>query len=359
MKRTDFVQKSSILLIIILFFISISPAYAEWTIATFPNPDFRKIDFIDSNEGWALSVGSTLLHFSNGEWTTSELPDVDHGMRGLLDIQFISRDEGWAAGSIMEWSPEGNQSDQGALYHYVNGEWASVNLPNISTNWRLSSIQFFSPNEGWAAGSDFVNEVALLLQYTNGEWKKITVPVRDLWRTNFFFTSPDEGWVFSKGSILHYSNGEWKKSKIPLNWQISSVDFVSPDEAWAVGYRGSGSHHKGILLHYVNGRWRSVRTPKVSSAWDLMAVDFISPNEGWAVGSVTNSGISNGLLLHYLNGSWTSVDIPNLESFLLGAYFLDVQFLSNNEGWIAGYVIAERLVIGNRLNALLLKYSSP
>ena len=149
MKRTDLGQKSSIYLIIVLFLISASSAYAKWTIATFPNPDFRKIDFIDSNEGWALGVGSTLLHFSNGEWTVSQLPDVGHVNRQLTDIQFISRDEGWAAGYIEEYF-EGSPS-RGVLYHYVNGDWTTVGLPDVSSDWYLSSVQFFSANEGWVA----------------------------------------------------------------------------------------------------------------------------------------------------------------------------------------------------------------
>jgi len=368
-------MKRGILTVPILFTILLLPVqwvHAEWTITTVPSPNPQqsttlcKIDFIDPTEGWALDCyGPALFHYSNGTWMSSQLPDVNPGYyRQLSDIQFISRDEGWTLGTLHKYGAPDSQ--QGVLLHYSNGGWAGVTLPDISPNWSLSSIHFFSSNEGLAVGMDLLNQEIILLRYTNGEWKSdAAIAVQPISTTigSVFFTSSNEGWVAGihyqrpgkQGFILHYLNGELKTSKLPpiLNWDLRDIRFVSPDEGWAVGLRYAGYRHsKGVLLHYLNGRWKSVTPPEVGSDWYLNGVDFISPDEGWAVGGST--------VLHYVNGSWTTVSIPGLDNFL-GSIFTDVQFTSPNQGWISGYVITARSHVDSidLTEGLLIKYSSP
>ena len=173
-------MKKDILTIPILFTILLLPVqwvHAEWTITTVPSPNPQqsttlcKIDFMDPTEGWALDCsGNVLLHYLDGTWTIDQLPDVNlnpsHYYRQLSDIQFISRDEGWAVGTANEYyGPENIK--RGVLFHYINGDWANVTLPDISPNWSLSSIHFFSSNEGLAIGMDLLSHEIILLRYTN------------------------------------------------------------------------------------------------------------------------------------------------------------------------------------------------
>ncbi len=374
MKRAHSNPQSLIVLILILLLFSVSTAYAEWTVTTFPNPNpnlsswLSQIDFIDSPEGWALQAPRRLYHYSNGTWTTSGPPELSSPLtRQLCNIQFISRDEGWAAGYIEEQVEGGPNHQRGVLYHYVNGDWTTVSLPDISSEqWRLFGIQFFSSNEGWVLGMDDFNRRIIVLQYTDGEWKTYTFTKKTFKKRlslldpfKIAFTSPNEGWVIcASGLILHYLNGEWKETRLPLNryQHLSDAYFVSPDEGWAVAnlFFNEGFNSTGFLLHYLNGKWRFITPPDLEGNWTLAGVSFISPNEGWAVGYAGG----DGLLLHYLNGSWTRVDIPILES-LLGSSFSDVELLSSGEGWIAGHVDVEWHIMGWQTSGLLLKYSFP
>jgi len=110
----------------------------------------------------------------------------------------------------------------------VYAEWTVVNPPLVSSEWDLSGVYFTSPNEGWAVGADYFNNMVILLHYLNGSWSSVNPPII--------------GYVFAP--------------------ELSGVHFTSPDEGWAVGtiYTSSFNCH-GVLLHYHDGSWTSVTPP--------------------------------------------------------------------------------------------------
>jgi hypothetical protein len=84
---------------------------------------------------------------------------------------------------------------------------------------------------------------------------------------------------------------------VSSNWGLSSVDFISPDEGWAVGE--DLENKRGVLLHFSGGSWTSVSPPDVSSDWGLSGIHLISPTGGWAVGQTSDGSNLQGVLLRY------------------------------------------------------------
>ncbi len=340
-------RKRIVLPVTVILLISLnSLAYGGWDPVPLPSVSadwwLYGVRFTSSTEGWAvgrnfvdLDRQGVLLHCSGGAWTNVAPPPVslDWGLNG--DVNFISPDEGWAVGSD-------NTNRKGVLLHYSGGTWVSETLPAVSSNWRLYGVHFSSSGEGWAVGSDNANRVGVLLHYSGGAWTSATPPAvsPDWLLSKVHFTSADEGWAVGSdntnqmGVLLHYSGGAWTNVAPPSmssNWYLAWIHFTSSSEGWAVG--GDETNHRGVLLHYSGGTWTSVPPPSVSSDWALNGeVYFLTPDEGWAVGE-SYADPQHGITLHYSKGTWTSVSVPSLDVLW---WLNGVHFVSPDEGWAVG-----------------------
>lgn len=139
--------------------------------------------------------------------------------------------------------------------------------------------------------------------------------------------------------LSSWAYAEWSDvtpPKVSADWELFDVEFVSPNEGWAVGQ--DSIIGTGVLLHFVNGTWTTVTPPGVSLGWGLSAVHFISSSEGWAVGQDTVN--RTGVLLHFLNGTWTAVAPPQVSvppsQVSLDWQLEGVQFISPTQGWAVG-----------------------
>ena len=115
---------------------------------------------------------------------------------------------------------------EGTLLHHSNGIWTSVDLPDVSSKWTLYGIHFTSPNEGWAAGTDFAKGRGGLLKYSSnpvpdltGQWGSLNQTCKTTKTTKCKIT----------GSLNIQNTGT-------LNAPSSRVNFyLSDDEAYDAG----------------------------------------------------------------------------------------------------------------------------
>jgi len=242
-----------------------------------------------------------------------------------------------------------------------------VTPPNVSSDWGLSAVHFVSSDLGWAVGQDFENGRGVLLRYLKGGWTSVRPPnvnESSYWGLSavHFRWAVGQDWDYGIGVILDASSGSWTSITPPYvssYWGLSGVRFISSDEAWAVGE--DFENGRGVILHYVrdengNVSWKSVPPPDVSSNWGLSSVDFTSPDEGWAVGEDFEN--KRGVLLHFLktvgqkDGSWTSVIPPDVSSDwgLSG-----IHLISPNTGWAVGRTPSD----GPNATGVLLRYTVP
>ena len=247
----------------------------------------------------------------------------------------------------------------------------SVTPPNVSSDWGLSAVHFSSPDQGWAVGEDFENGRGVLLHFLYGLWTSVVPPnVNESlnWGLSsvHFRWAVGQDWEYGRGVILYFSGGSWTSVNPPdvsSNWGLSAVHFLSSDEAWAVGE--DFENGRGVLLHYVrdengNVKWTSVIPPDVSSNWGLSSVDFTSPDEGWAVGEDFEN--KRGVLLHFLktvgqkDGSWTSVSPPDVSEDWGDWGLSGIHLISPTGGWAVGVGQASD---GSNLTGFLLRYTVP
>ena len=117
------------------------------------------IDWGDgTNSGW-LSVGTTS---ANKSWNSPNTYPVKAQARCSTDTSVVSTWSGTLSVSIGVPPPQ--------------TPWASVTPPSVAmaTNWRLESLYFTAPSEGWAVGrGDLSSRGDILLHDSGGAWTDV------------------------------------------------------------------------------------------------------------------------------------------------------------------------------------------
>jgi hypothetical protein len=118
--------------------------------------------------------------------------------------------------------------------------------------------------------------------------------------------------------------------------QLHSVAAASANNAWAVGYAGTGSSTAVLMLHWNGRSWSRVTSPGVlKGAGQLSAITVVSAKDAWAVGSTGNSasGATRSLLLHWNGKAWSQVTSP----VPVGHAALSAVTATAKGGWAVGY----------------------
>lgn len=146
--------------------------------------------------------------------------------------------------------------------------------------------------------------------------------------------------------------GSWTILPSPNGGEINvlqSVDALSPDSAWAVGYYSNetivdtnSSEHEGqgtrtLIQRWDGSRWTTVPSPNVGSGSNyLRSIAAISENDVWAVGfySTTNN-LERTLIQHWDGTEWRVIPSPNagdnVDNRLAG-----VSAVSSDDVWVVG-----------------------
>ena len=96
---------------------------------------------------------------------------------------------------------------------------------------------------------------------------------------------------------------------------LLATSSSGPDDAWAVGFLGSGGGGfiGTLTLHWDGVSWSVVPSPSPASFFNaLFGVVAISPDDAWAVGSTSNSASfrNRPLSMHWDGTRWTVVPTP-------------------------------------------------
>jgi hypothetical protein len=127
-------------------------------------------------------------------------------------------------------------------------------------------------------------------------------------------------------AATHYSAGG----------QLQGVATASANNAWAVGYAGTGSSPAVLMLHWNGKSWTRVTSPGVlKGAGQLSAITVVSAKDAWALGSTGNSasGTTHSLLLHWNGTAWSQVTSPGP----VGHAALSAVTATAKGGWAVGY----------------------
>jgi hypothetical protein len=166
----------------------------------------------------------------------------------------------------------------------IVGRWDGQNLEMTTpaTDQRersnLGEIRCLPDGTAWAMGQmrprlDTPRDI-LLLRYTK-TWERVPVPSLlpgEPEATAFGVAAADDVWISANCGpldraccerFLRYRGGSWETVSLPLmpggrctGVRVDDMQFVSPDEAWAVGTDTEPYLGAGRIFHYKNGAWR-------------------------------------------------------------------------------------------------------
>ncbi len=114
----------------------------SFTILYMPNSGFNSISAVTSNDVWAVSDWTTMMHWDGNQWNTVNIPAPN-----LKSVAMTSSTDGWAVGA----GP--------TVLHWDGNTWEIAATP--ATN-GLLNVNMLSSNEGWAVGVQ-----GEILHYTN------------------------------------------------------------------------------------------------------------------------------------------------------------------------------------------------
>jgi photosystem II stability/assembly factor-like uncharacterized protein len=205
------------------------------------HPEFFGIQFLDSQNGWALDKGHYdddieehslfLAHTTDAGATWNW---VSTGITGSLsvgfalvqgDLVFTDEQHGWAVGGL------------GKIIHTDDGgvSWSrqELNCGSPSCPWRLFAIEMLDNQEGWIAG---------------------------------------EG-------LYHTSDGgvNWNEKDVGFGYDFQDIQFADSLNGWLASERGAimATRNGGQTWHFVDNE---------VSSYDLRGLSFVNAHKGWLVG---------------------------------------------------------------------------
>lgn len=319
--------------IAIIFFASIGiaqiPEPDGWTILKSPtNETLRKLFFIDTNNGWAVSLNGTIINTTNsGETWEIQNSTV---ISPIVDIFFINPNHGWALTYPSE-PPFGT-----SILKTTNGgrEWIKDSV--FFVNQIFSAILFIDDNTGFIGGNGIKKTTDGGLTWINSFIEPggvSTLPIN-----SFSFYSKTFG--YASGGRVDIAGVIWRTTNCGDSW--SSIG-LSPDQIYDIHIIDSLNaitlSGDPELLYPI----AIIKTTDAGLTWDYtelpffgiaFAVDFLDDKEGWSAAGYkflsTNDGGQN----------W-------IEEFIFDSTTVyDLQFVDKYTGFACGQ------------DGVLLKYNS-
>jgi hypothetical protein len=314
-----------------------SAAAAAWTVVPAPPTGqggvVNSISAPTDTDAWAVGDdGSAAFidHWNGTAWSQVAVPTFPcTGVRCYVHLTDVSATAtiAWALGS---YSPKpGYQS----LFTLTwNGSTWTSNGGSLG-----AMVDAVSSTAAYAPAGPYVG------QWNGTGWADLTTPPDppgpdegDL--TAVSATSASDVWVvgtydpaFSSESYdnysVHWNGSAWTEVAMPLpsssdplfDYQINSIDAISPTNVWAVGDSGDnvadfyssgggGTPQATLIEHYNGTSWSIVSSPATGSTPALTGVTSSSASNVWAVG---HSG-SQSLIESWNGSAWTTVSSPQV-----------------------------------------------
>ncbi len=322
------------LILILIVFLTIGSANAQWNTIYSDTNSYYSIYFPSKNIGYAvgerLYSGGIIIKTNDAGLTWSNPSDVS--FRTLESVYFLDSINGFAVDLL------------GAIYKTTDGAltWTQIYTVDISLEFNFYSIYFINANKGFAVGIDespfyFYDWKALILSTNDGgsTWTKEEFPSGGIF-TSVFFPDTNTGYIVGTGGVI------LKSIDCGTNWTIlntslpplNSAYFINDNLGYVVG-------NYGKIYKTIDGgsNWISQNTDSMYfdtlynlEPINLQSVYFTDATHGFIVGYV-DYPYCYGVILRTNDGgtTWVSQTLTNEN------YFSSVYFTSQDTGYITSY----------------------
>lgn len=283
--------------------------WQSWDDQSIPfNNTFYSIDNIGCTEAWVSGSDGMIVYTGNGgdSWSYRSVPTS----WDLLSVHVGSFDNIRVVG---QQSTIWQSANKGVTWEQEHEE----------PGYNLNDVINIDENVAYAAGDQGkifeTTNNGDLWQLRNTGTTATLYDVEDQW-------AHDQVWVSGHYGVILKNSGAGTDFELMTEGYLDflhDVEFVNDSIGWAVG--GSsvdlGGNSTGIILHTTNSGESWEEQLNLSS--QLSSVDFISATEGWAVGR-------DGTIRHTANGgnSWSTQPSP------ISGYLTGVCFVDKNNGWV-------------------------
>jgi hypothetical protein len=223
--------------------------------------------------------------------------------------------------------------------------WYNVSIPSPGTLYNeLDAVTAIAPNDVWAVGYQTSSPgvpASLTMHWDGSAWSVVPSPSpsnfvvlqgvagvasNDVWA---------DGYSGSQSIAMHWDGSQWTVATTPSPANPTTLEgmfALASNDVWAVG----DANGQTLVIHWDGTQWTAISTPSVPSVHNyLNSVDTISDDDIWAVGYTyvgSPEGSNVPLVMHWDGSQWTIVD-----SFRnLTGRANSVSAYSASDVWIAG-----------------------
>jgi hypothetical protein len=280
----------------------------------------RGVSAVSAKDVWAVGyywapanqAHTVILNWNGTAWSQVASPDPGTASNWLDAVTAVSADDVWAVGS----SENTTTGDYSTLIVHWNGTaWSQVPSPNPSTPQNgLTGVSAASASDVWAVGGRGG------LERTGGKQRTLT-----------------EHWNGTAWSRVPSPNPSPPQAE---GNSLNAVTAVSPTDAWAVGWEGSGNpnvDNTSMILHWNGTAWSQVASPPPAGA-GANALTGVSAVKGkaaaFAVGEAVVSEKATPNVLRWNSSQWRQQAVPEPGS--VGNSLSAVSMLSASDAWAVG-----------------------
>jgi Carboxypeptidase regulatory-like domain len=319
---------------------------SQWSSVATTGPSgttLRSVSATPGGEVWAVgdsAADSVTLHWNGSAWENVSAPNPGPYFLDLNGVDVISATDAWAVG----YCDVKNGNWRTLTMHWDGSSWAVVGSPSPDPNInRLFGVVGLSGGEAWAVGH--ARDGSLALHRTGGDWVQtmtVNEGTGDNFLTGISVRASNDIWAVGNAQrqslTLHYDGASWAVVPSPnrqYGIRLEGVDAIAANDAWAVGWSGSGNFDdENAALHWDGTSWSIVPTPQPGVGIDkLYAVEAIASNNVWAVGFYEDANDQyRSLILHWNGSSWAIVE-HDCDTY---AGLTGLTFVSPTDGWAVG-----------------------
>lgn len=253
--------------------------------------NLARLDMLSDSVGWAVSYDGLILNYTGNKWTVFDSLRAKYSkIYSKIDTMGVL---GTFTGDIYTirvpdhkyaWMALNNNKHKIFLvlkYDLQTKEIVTYKLPL-----KVRSLDFINSDFGIAVGEGgaFI--------YRNGRWSIGKLPISVDFKMVHFVDSKKIIICGDRGTLIEGDGENWRIIQTNVRTALRDFYFISPDEGWIVGYNGT-------ILHYKNGKVSQEISESIENIW---SVHMLSESAGYAVGE-------NGTLLKYNGEFWDKIDL--------------------------------------------------
>jgi hypothetical protein len=219
-----------------------------------------------------------------------------------------------ASGESCRWRPAVVEDPHAHLFDRFN----SVTVTSSGKAWTVGD--YYSGRDGGPNG-------AFIEEWTGKRWQLVGRPLASVELWSVAASGADDAWAAGDHLLEHWNGRGWRRvatQRVRGGSIIHAVATDGPHDAWLVGERWPADRRVGktLIEHWNGNRWSVVSTPNPPSGarrYDaiLQAVSVRSASDAWAVGyrlTGSNMPVSRTLIEHWDGRRWRIVPSPSIRA---------------------------------------------